>query len=505
MSVDAVVVGGGHNGLVAALRLARVGMKVAVCEARGRMGGLAAREEFHPGYLSPGVLHDTSTWRAWLSRELDLEAHGWRPRARPPFTIAPDAGHALTVESGAAAAIEGADAAQVEAYRRWLEFLESVRPVLTRILDRPPPRLAGGGVRDLLGLALDGWAVRRLGRRTMMELLRVGPMPVADWLREIFELQPLMEGLMMPALIGTWLGPHSAGSSANLLAYECTAASETVGGPGGLVDALLSACESRDIELLRGTAVERIVVEDGSVKGVVCAGDHDIACSRVLTSCDPKRALLELLPPGTLPLKIRGQMENWRCRGTVAKVHLALSGPLVLAGREWEAARLGGGSIDALERAFDAVKYRQSSESLVLDARQPPVADGLAPGDGRVVSVLAGYAPYGVEGGWDGARREVLLDSVVSRIERVAPAVRELVVGSEVLTPVDLERRYGVSGGHVHHGEHALDQLLFVRPSHLLAHYEAPVQGLFLAGSGSHPGGGITGVPGWLAAGASLS
>ncbi|MCZ6507677.1 MAG: NAD(P)/FAD-dependent oxidoreductase [Acidobacteria bacterium] len=493
MSCDAVVVGGGHNGLVAAWRLAASGRSVVVLESRDRLGGLAAPEEFHPGYRSPGILHDTATWRGWLAREMKLEEHGWRSRPAPQMTIAPDSGSVSF----------GFDGAAFESRRA---FVAEVAPVLRRLLDREPPRLAGASLGDLLALARDGWALRRLGRSTMTELLRVGPMSAADWLRESLDDEVSIEALMAPALIGTWLGPHSAGSAANLLAYEATAGEETVGGPGALVAVLVAACRSRGVDLETDNRVEALIVEKGAVRGVRCAGGREIACRQVLTTCDPKSALLGLVPPAILPLKIRRQIVNWRCRGSVAKVHLALDGPLSLGGRACEAARLGGGSIDAMERAFDALKYRRTSPVPFLDLRQPSLSEpALAPAGGHVLSVLAAYVPHDLEGGWTEAARAALEEAVIARIERSAPGVRRQIVATEVLTPVDLEQRFGLSGGHVHHGEHALDQLLFMRPSHRLAHYATPVLGLFLAGSGSHPGGGITGVPGWLAAGAALA
>jgi phytoene dehydrogenase-like protein len=254
-----------------------------------------------------------------------------------------------------------------------------------------------------------------------------------------------------------------------------------------------------------GAIVERLVVEGGAVRAVRCADGREFAGSQVLASCNPRTVLLDLLPPAVLPLAIRDQIGNFRCRGTAAKLHLALDGPLTLGGREVEIAHLGGGTIDAFERAFDAVKYRQASQHPFLEVRQPTVPDAsLAPAGGHVLSVLVAYAPYELEGGWTREAKEALAARVIERLDRSCPGLRQRVVGVQTLTPADLEVRYNLPGGHLHHGEHALDQLLFVRPSHRLAHYATPVDGLFLAGGGSHPGGGLSGVPGWLAAGAAL-
>jgi len=506
MTCDAVVIGGGHNGLVAAWRLAKAGKKVVVCEARAVLGGLAAADEFHPGYSTQGVLHDSTTWRSWLSEEMKLADHGWKSRPAPPVAIPLPTGEVASVSrrSGeiALAAVEDGDR---EAYEAWRRFLVTVGPVVRRLLDRRPARLDAGGIRDLVGLAGDGWALRRLGRAAMTELLRVGPMPVADWLRESFQSQSLIEALMMPALLGTWLGPHSAGSTANLLAHECVAGEETVGGSSALIAALTTACEAVGVEFSTATTVQRILVEAGAVVAIRSKNGGEIGCSQILASCNPRLTLLDLLPPAVLPLAIRDQIANLRCRGTVAKLHIALEGPLTLGGRNVEVVRLGAGSIDAFEQAFDAVKYRRVSQRPVLEVVQPSVADSsVSPDGGHVLSVVAGYVPYELAGGWTAAAKEKLEQRVLDRLEGLEPGLRGRIVATQTLTPVDLEDRYGLPGGQLQHGEHALDQLLFVRPSHRLAHYKTPVEGLFLAGSGSHPGGGITGVPGWLAAGTAL-
>lgn len=507
MSCDTVVIGAGHNGLVAAWRLAKAGRQVVVCEARSIAGGLAGGEEFHPGFRAPGVLHDTSFWRSWLSDEMGLAERGWRRRAAPPRIIATEAGELLTVpqRSGTEGA-EGLGAEDLEALAAWRGFVDQVSPAICRLLDRPPPRLDAGNLSEVLGLARDGWALRRLGRATMTELLRVGPMPASDWLRERFESEALIEALIAPALLGSWLGPHSAGSAANLLAREATAGDETSGGAPALIAALVGACEAAGVEIATGTAVERIRVEDGAVVAVGCRGGCEISCSQILASCNPRTTLLDLLPPAVLPLAIRDQVENFRCRGSAAKIHVALDGPLTLGGRVVEAAELGGGSIDALERAFDAIKYRRISETPYLEVRQASVDDpSLAPDGGHVLSIVVGYAPYDLAGGWTDRAKAELEERVLARVERSAPGTRRRVRATQVLTPVDLEASHHLPGGQLHHGEQALDQLLFVRPGHRLAHYATPVRGLYLGGSGSHPGGGITGVPGWLGADAALN
>ncbi len=507
MSFDAVVVGAGHNGLTAAARLGGAGRKVLVIDRREGAGGLAGAEEFHPGFRSPGVLDDSSTFRPAIARALGLERHGLAWREEAPSVLCAAAGQGtLVTGAGEGASLSGATPEDAVAFASWRAFLADLAPALRRLLDRPPPPLTPRTAGELWAAAWDGLRLRRLGRRTLLELLRIAPMPAADWLRERFRDDALVEALAAPGVLGTWLGPHSAGSVWNLLVRECTAGRAVSGGSPALIAALTEACRAAGVELRLGTGVERIQVRDGAVSGVVLAGGEEVAAKTVLAACNPRHALLELLPAGLLPMRLVTRLRSLRCRGTAAKAHLALSAPLAFRGVVAERARLGGGHVDALERAFDAVKYRRFSERPVLEVFQPSVAEpGWAPAGRHLASVLVAYAPHDLEGGWTDAARAALGEAVRVALERFDPEVRAKLVAMEVLTPADLESRYGLAGGHLHHGEHALDQLLFMRPTPETARYATPIAGLFLAGSGSHPGGGVTGVPGWLAAGAVLA
>jgi phytoene dehydrogenase-like protein len=247
-------------------------------------------------------------------------------------------------------------------------------------------------------------------------------------------------------------------------------------------------------------------MQDGAAAGVVLADGDSILARRIAASCDPKTLFLDLIRRGLLPLAFERRVEVIRARGTTAKVHLALSRRLEFSsrpGERFERARTSG-TLDDLERAFDPVKYRRASERPLLDIFIPTVAQpDLAPADGDVVSMLVHFAPHDVDGGWTEAARERLGDAAVAELSRLAPGVRAAVVGREVLTPADIAARYGASGGHIHHVEHALDQLV-IRPTIETMRYATPVPNLFLCGSGAHPGGGLTGAPGALAAAAIL-
>lgn len=507
MGYDIIVIGAGHNGLVAAARLSAAGRRVLVLERGERPGGLCAAEEFHPGFTASGVLHDTGGLHREVVRGLGLAKHGLSFRAAPPVLV-PDGDRPGVVldfdtERGRAA-IETVSANDARAWDRWRSFLDRVRPPVRALLAKAPPDLDGRSPSDLWDLARDGLSFRLLGAATLTEILRLAPMCVADWLNELFETPLIKAALAAPAVESTFLGPWSAGSATNLLVCECGRGRPVEGGPPALVRALVAACSAAGAELRTGCEVSRIRLDGGRVAGVALVSGEEIDAPIVAASCDPKQTFLELLAPTGVPAGLQRQIEVFRCRGTSAKVNLAIAGELELAGRpgeRFEAIRLAGADLDDLERAFDAVKYRRYSARPCLDVRVPSIADpSLAPAGHHVVSILASYAPFDLEGGWSDARREELGDAVVSALAAHAPRLREQIVHREVLSPADLAGRYRLAGGHLHHGEHALDQLFLMRPTPDTARYRTPVEGLFLAGSGSHPGGGVTGGPGWLAA-----
>ena len=502
MSADVLVIGGGHNGLGAALRLARAGRKVVVLEARDAAGGLCATREVYPGYRIPGLWHDTAGFRAAIAAELGLAAHGLEYRAaEAPILAVADGAESALLSRDEVVGVADRDAA---AYVEWRRFLGRIRGFVRSVLDSSPPPMDVSSLSSLWALARRGLSLRRLGRDDMTELMRVAPMCVADWLEESFESPALSGALALPAVQSTFMGPWSPGSAINLLFAECAADRSISGGPAALVSALLKACEERGVEVRTGVAVARIRAEHGRVVGVTTADGEEVDAPVVAAACDPKRAMLELLEPGQLPLEVEESLRVVRTRGTTAAVHLALDGPLEFSDHEGvaiERARVSGASLDDLERAFDAVKYRAFSERPALDVLVPTVEDpSLAPPGHHVVSILASFAPRDLEGGWDDAQRDALGGAVVSRLASVAPSVTDRILARAVSTPEDLESDYGLTGGHLHHGEHALDQVLFMRPAPSCAHYRTPVAGLYLCGSGSHPGGGVSGQPGALAA-----
>jgi len=511
MARQAVVIGAGHNGLVCSTILAMAGFKVLLLERRDMTGGLCAGEEFHPGYRHAGLVHDTSGVRPWIVSDLELKKHGLAFDAKWPKTVSlADDGETICFSRDPKQGpedIKSFSQRDATSYSDYLSFLDRVRGVIEPLLNEPPADLLSTGVSDLLSLLRHGWAARRLGKKHMMELLRIPPMCVADWLREWFENDRLNAVLALPAVAGTWMGPWSPGSAANLLLHEATLRKPVTGGAAAYVRALEASARKAGVDIRTGSEVTGLVIEGGVVKGVQLGEDETIDADTVVSSCDPKRTFLDWIPVQHVSHSFERCVRNYRMRGTTAKVHLALSGSLEWKGNRGRNAHYArtGNDLDFVERAFDAVKYRQCSERPVLDLFIPSRAEpDLAPAGHEVVSIMVHYAPYQLEGGWNEAAREALGDTVVTELERYAPGLRDLIVAKEVLTPADIESRYGVTGGHIHHGEHALDQLI-TRPTPETAQYDSPFGGLFCCGGSCHPGGGVSGVPGALAARAILS
>jgi len=507
---DVIVIGGGHNGLTTATFLARAGRSVLVVERGGELGGLASSDEFHPGYRSAGLLQDTGGVRRGIVRELGLERHGLQLRREPPRVLAlGDDGPGLMLSGNVAAAtrtlgtFSTRDARRYGGYRA---YIDSVRHVFAALLDEPP--------LDLLDPAADGnWTLlrhavrlRRLGRKSMMELLRLPAMPLDDWLGEWFECDLLKAALALPALSGTWLGPRSPGSSANLLLREAVAGPGVSGGAPALVAALERAARDAGVEIRVASRVERILVESERACGVVLGDGEELRAAVVAASCDPRQTFLKLLPATAIGSSLEHSIRNYRTRGTTALLLLALDAPLRFATEsegEVEYARCAS-SLRQLEQAFDAVKYRRLPERPVLEIHVPSVSTpGLAPPGHAVVSMLVHFVPFDLDGGWNEDQRERIGDRVVQLLEQHAPGVSSHVVARKMRSPLDIATHYGVTNGQIHHGEQSLDQLL-VRPAPGCNRYRTPLPGLYLCGSGSHPGGGLTCAPGALAARAIL-
>jgi phytoene dehydrogenase-like protein len=504
---DAVIIGGGHNGLVCATYLARAGRSVLLLEAAGRLGGAAVTREFAPGFRVSAGAHLLHLMPAALLRELNLGAHGLKMAAEraPTVALARDGQHLLFGSGGAGPKLPAADA---QAYAEWQRLLGRISGVLHPVLNEPPPRLGTDAWSDRRSLMSLGWRMRRLGRHDMRELLRIGLMNIHDLLEDRFA-SPLLKGaLALDAVLGTNYGPRSPGTVLSLLYRRAAANGSEVlglpeGGLGALSAALGRAATAAGAEVQTSQAVARILVKDDRACGVALASGAEVAAGVVISNADPKRTFLELLGTQHLDAGFVRRIVQLRTRGVAAKLHLALERLPQFAGVDPADLRgrlLVAPNADYIERAYNHAKYGEYSQAPMLEVTLPTLTDAsLAPAGRHVASVIVQYAPYQLKEGWEGGRQR-LTDIVIDTLGAYAPDLRQCLVASELLAPTDIEREFGITGGHWHHAELAFDQFFMVRPVPGATQYRTPLPGLFLCGAGCHPGGGVMGLAGRNAA-----
>jgi phytoene dehydrogenase-like protein len=519
---DVVIIGGGHNGLVTAFYLAKAGFKPLVLERRAQPGGAAITEEFHPGYRCSILAHAAGPLRPDIVRDMQLERHGLN-------LITPEVGvvslsldgRALVLYNDAKkSAAEIGEFSQKDAarYSEFQESLAKVGKVIGEALTLAPPNLDSPSSGDLWGMLKTGRAIRRLGKKDMYRLLRWGPMAVADLVAEFFETELLRATIAARGIFGTFLGPWSAGSSLVLLiraagdSHPAGAAWFAAGGMGSITQAMASAAQQTGTEIRSGVEVIEVRVKEGMATSVVLSTGEEISAKTVISNADPKRTLLKLVDPMHLSPEFVMRLQHYRMPGTVAKVNLALSGlpSFAALNGSGESNALSGRihiapEIDYLERAFDESKYGNFSHQPYLEAAIPSLTDSsLAPPGKHVMSIYVQYAPYKLKGSdWE-SRRKALGHTVVQTLAHYAPNLPGLIESHQIITPQDLEDTYGLTGGHIFHGELALDQFFTMRPLLDWARYRTPIQNLYLCGSGTHPGTGLTGGSGANAARAIL-
>ncbi|MCU1267485.1 MAG: amine oxidase [Acidobacteria bacterium] len=514
---DIIIIGGGHNGLVAACYLAKAGLKTLVLERREIVGGGAVTEEFHPGFRCSTLAQGLGPLLPHVMADLQLERNGLEviaPDVR--VTGIDDEGRSLTLYNDptrTAKELATLSAKDAQSYPEFAKSLERIGRVLRPLLALTPPTIEKPTPGELWNLGKLGLSFRNLDKRDAYRLLRWGPMAVADLVGECFETELLRATIAARGIFGAFAGPWSAGTSAGLLWQaamdgQATAPSVFVkGGLGGLTQALATVARHAGVEIRTGVAVERILIADEKASSVVLSGGDEISARAIVSNTDPRSTFLKLVDPTDLDPNFLSKIQNYRAVGTAAKINLALSGlPSFAALKNDGKAKLSGRihigpNIDYLERAFDAAKYGEYSAQPYLDVTIPTLVDpSLAPAGAHVISIHAQYAPYKLKAGdWD-RRREEFGDNVVKMLTGYVPNLKELIVGRQVITPLDLEQVYGLSGGHIFHGEQSLDQFFTFRPLIGWAQYRTPINGLYLCGAGTHPGGGVTGGPGANAA-----
>ena len=513
---DVVIIGGGHNGLVTAFYLAKAGFKPLVLERRTQTGGAAITEEFSPGFRCSTLAHSAGPLLPEIVQDMQLERHGLKS-VTPDVgvtALSPD-GRALLLYNDvmrAAKEVGNFSAKDALKYAAFQQALEKIGDVIGQALRLPPPNIDDPSRGDLWSMLQTGRALRKLGKKDMYRLLRWGPMAVADLVSEFFETELLRATVAARGIFGTALGPWSAGSSLVLLiraagdAHPAGSSSFAIGGAGAITQAMAAAAKEAGAEIRTGVDVKEVRVKDGAANGVVLADGEEISAKAVISNADPRRTLLKLVDPTHLTPDFVLKLQNYRMPGTVAKVNLALSALpkfTALSGRE-DALRGRihiGPEIDYLERAFDESKYGNFSPHPYLEVTIPSLTDpSLAPSGKHVMSIYMQYAPFTLKGtDWE-SQHGNLGETVVKTLAEYAPNLPGLVEDGQIITPKDLEDTYSLTGGHIFHGELALDQFFTMRPLLDWARYATPIQNLYLCGSGTHPGAGLTGGSGANAA-----
>jgi len=517
---DIVIIGGGHNGLVTAFYLAKAGYKPLVIERNAQVGGAAVTDEFHPGFRCSTLAHAAGPILPSVLRDMQLEKHGLR-LITPDICVtalSPD-GRALSLYQDVDKSAQEISAFSRKDAAKYPEFAQSlgkIGKVIGEALATTPPDIDHPSGGDLWSMLKTGRAIRKLGKRDMFRLLRWGPMAVADLASEYFETELLRAVIAARGVFGTFLGPWSAGSALVLLIraagdpHPAGSAALAAGGMGAVTQAMAAAALAAGAEIRTGTEVIEIRVQNGAATGVLLSTGEEIHAKAVVSNADPKRTLLKLTDPTYLSPDFVQRLQHYRGNGTVAKVNLALSGlPTFTALKNGDASALKGrihigNEIDYLERAFDESKYGNFSRQPYLEATIPSLTDPtLAPEGKHVMSIYMQYAPYKLKGDWE-EQRKALGQTVVQTLAQYAPNLPELILTHQIITPLDLEEKYGLTGGQIFHGELALDQFFTMRPLLDWARYRTPIEKLYLCGSGTHPGAGLTGGSGTNAARAIL-
>lgn len=515
-SYDAIIIGGGHNGLVAAAYLAKAGKRVLVLERRPLVGGASVTEEIYPGFKYTVFSYVVSLLRPEIVRELQLPKHG--------LTILPlestltplldgrylyrDGDHFGTLRNIARFSPRDADA--YDEYGRSMYFMAKA---VKYILGLVPPDPTSYHPRDLLGLVDMARHFLNLGEEKLYLLAKLMTMSSADFLEQWFESEPLKGTLSASGIIGTYLGPRSPGTAYVLLHHymgEIDGAFRAwgfaKGGTGGIAQAIARAAQSFGVEIRCNAPVAQVIIRNGAAAGVALENGDEIHANVVASSLDPKLTFLELVDPRTLPSDLVTAIRRYNVRGSSGKVNLALDALPDLAclpgpGRHLAGAISISPSVDYLERAYDDAKYGDFSKRPFIDVVIPSVIDPhMAPPGKHVMSCFVQYAPYELrDGKWD-EKREAFGDAVVDTLAQYIPNLKDIILHRQVLTPLDIERTIGISQGNIFHGELSLSQLFFLRPAPGYARYRTPIRNYYQCGSGAHPGGGIMGAPGRLAA-----
>jgi phytoene dehydrogenase-like protein len=512
---DAIVVGGGHNGLVAAAYLARDGLRTLVCEAREVVGGAAVTERpFGPGYQVTSLSYVVSLLPPAIVRDLDLARHGYEVYPQGPYFAPHARGTCLEFADDPArrrAEIAKFSARDADALERWDAWMGRLAGVLGPLLSTVPPKLGSRRPADLAEQARLAWRLRGLDTRGVADVTRLFTLSIADLLEEYFESPELQAVLAVSGVIGTWAGPRAPGTAYVMAHHHIGDIGDghlgswgfPKGGMGGVTQAMAAAASAFGAEIRTSAPVRRITTRGGRATGVVLDGGEELAADLVVAATHPRITFLEHVDRADLPGEFVADIERWKTRSGTVKVNLAVDRLPEFAARPGFDPQVHGGtivlaeSLDDMEAAFQDAAAGRPSALPFADVCIPSVFDRtLAPEGRHIVSMFTQWVPYTWAGKPMDQELEAHADRVVARLEAVAPGFTDSILFRQVIGPYQMEREYGLVGGNIFHGELSASQLFHTRPAAGYADYRTPIRGLYQAGSATHGGGGVTGIPG---------
>jgi phytoene dehydrogenase-like protein len=520
---DVIVIGGGHNGLVTAAYLARAGLKVTVLERRHVVGGAAVTEEPWPGFKVSSLSYLCSLLQPRIIQELELTRFGYRIYPKDPsfFTAYPDGRHLFFFQNmeKTKAEIARFSKRDAETYPHYEAELEKLAEWVQSLLLTTPPNIIRRGVNDYLQLGKIGLNTLKLGDENLPRLVKIMTQSAKDFLQDRFESPEIKTTLATDGVIGTNGGPATPGTAYILLHHVMGGAAGARGlwgfvrgGMGAISQALAQSAQAHGATIRTNAAVEKILVKDGRAYGVALTSGEEFTARVIASNAEPKRTFLTMLDARDLDPAFRDAIAAFKCAGAVVKINLALDGlPNFTAFPNPSDKEVNlphkttmhvCPSMDYVDRAWEDAKQGRMSKHPMLEITIPSAYDEtLAPPGKHVMNIFAQYAPYHLaEGEWTQALKDEFAERCLDEFEQFAPNIRNIILHRQVISPLDMETEYGLTGGNIFHGEMGLDQLFVMRPVAGWANYRTPVRGLYLCGSGTHPGGGVMGAPGYNAA-----